>query len=263
MRIPAMCTALSLVITLSGLRVSAAAAEAAPAEPAAPALPAFADVMPDPSMDDLEYARSWAAIGIDRGLAKHPMDAAVLGPRRLRVDLAGSFGAYRIAVGLTEDGEWSGDLQDRKCPCDTEEMINAIAEMVAALAAELREGPPRPETRPETGTAPRSSGSSADRRPPLATLGKAGIGVAAGGLAIAGVGVGFLVRGRRLAGDATDESRVGRDFTVPGAIALAGGVALFATGLGLLGADRGKARRARASAWWSPGRGGVAFTGRF
>lgn len=262
MRIPAICTA--LVILLSGLRASASAAvEAGAREPAAPAVPEFADVRPDPSMDDLEYARSWAAIGIDRGLAKQPIDAAVLGPRRLRVDLAGSFGAYRIVVGLTQDGEWSGDLEDRKCACDTEEMINAIAEMVAAQAAGLRERSGGPETRPRTGAAARSPGSSADRRPPLATLGKAGIGVAAGGLAVVGLGVGFLFRGRHLAADATDESRGGRDFTVPGAIALAGGVALFATGLGLFGADRAKARRARASAWWSPAGGGVALTGRF
>jgi hypothetical protein len=258
MRIPAICIVISLAITTSGLVPSTVAA----AEPTAgvPALPAYADVRVDPGMDDVEYTRSWGAIGIGRGLAMAPIDAALLGARRLTVDLAGAFGGYRIVVGLAEGGEWTGDVQDRKCACDDEELINAIAEMVATLAKGLRDTARGAENRPVTDAPPRSSD---DRRAPLTEVGKAGIGVTVGGLAVAGLGVGFLIRGRQLNADATDEARVGRNFTLPGALALVGGVVLLGVGLALVGIDRAKARRTRVAAWWTPGRGGVALTGRF
>lgn len=252
-----------LALAPASSRAAAPGPSAAP-DAAAP-LPVFADVRVAPEMMDSEYARGWVTMGIHRGLAEHPVDPERLDDRRLTVDLQGNVAAYRISVGLTREGEWSGELQQRECACTDDEMIDMVAEMVSALADRLASGAsmdaPPPAGQPSTG--PRADAKPGRWR--LGTLGKAGVGATVLGAGLTGLGIAFLVVDRRPSGGAAADDRTGLDFTIPGAVSLGIGVVGLAAGVALLVIDKQRSRRrdrSNATKSWSP-RGGVTFGMRF
>jgi hypothetical protein len=259
------------LLALVSVATSQPALAAAPAKAAATEqeLPSFADVRVDPGVDDPEYARSWCAIGINRGIAKQPLEAQKLGARRLAVELSGSVGAYHLDVGLKEAGEWSGEVGRRDCRCSDAELMTAIAELVADAASRVNAEQSLESAASSAVTAPRVAPETkpVDRtkRAPLGRLGSAGVGLTVGGAGVAAMGVGFLAKGRDYSAATSDEREVGTDFTTPGIIALAAGVAVLAAGIGLVAVDRNRAKRSRASARgsWTPTFAGTSLIGRF
>lgn len=259
------------LLALAFVATSSPALAAAPAKAAAAEqeLPSFADVRLDPGVDDPEYARSWCAIGINRGIAKQPFGAGRLGARRLVVELSGSVGAYHLDVGLQASGKWSGAVDRRDCRCSDEELMTAIAELVAAAASRVNaeqsqdsaasSGVPAPRVAPESDPVDRT------KRAPLGRLGYAGVGLTVGGAGAAAMGVAFLVKGRDYSAATSDEREVGTDFSTPGIVALATGVAVLAAGITLLAVDRSRAKRSRATARdaWAPTFAGTSLAGRF
>lgn len=105
------------------------------------------------------------------------------------------------------------------------------------------------------------SGSKA----PLGTLGKAGIGLLAGGVVVAGVGAGLLSQGRKIdEQEAQPVYRTGRDYRVPGIVVLASGGTLAVAGAVMLVLDRtGARKRHDAMVRVLPGLNGMTIVGRF
>ena len=100
---------------------------------------------------------------------------------------------------------------------------------------------------------------------PLATMGKAGIGLLAGGVAVASVGAGLLAQGRKLdehPGQPSDLT--GRDFRPPGIAVLVSGGALAVAGAVMLGLDRRKAAKQKGPlVRVLPAPSGMTIVGRF
>lgn len=253
-------TGVSLALSLVAAAPHAAAAGPVEAAQAPP----FADVVVDDSMDDVELTRGWGGIGVRRGIARQSIDESKLGARRLTVELRGTFGDYHVVVGLRESGEWIGDAAVRACACTDEEMIEAVASMVAELAKDLEA---TAEVRPPApvATKPPVDDRSARPRPaPLSPLGGAGIGLTAGGAALLATGIGLMVRGRVADEPTVPENDVGTNAKSPGIGLTAAGATILLSGLVMLGVERSRARkRVRGGAAWGPGGVGVHLEGRF
>jgi len=262
---------LASLLAFASVATSGPARAAAPTETAATErkLPEFADVRVDPEVDDAEYARSWCAIAINRGIARRALDTEKLGSRRLAVELSGSIGAYHLEVGLTDAGNWSGEVLKRDCRCSDAELITAISDLVEGVVTRVDAEPVEDAAASNVTPAPRVQPGSdpvdRTRRAPLGRYGYAGIGLTIGGAGITAMGVAFLVKGQTHSSAVSAERDVGTDFTKPGIVALAGGVAVLATGIALLAVDRSRAKRRPESARssWAPTFTGAGFGGRF
>jgi hypothetical protein len=261
---------LACLLALASVATSRPALATAPAETAATErqLPKFADVRVDPGVDDAEYARSWCAIGINRGISGRAFDAEKLGSRRVAVELSGSVGAYHIDVGLTESGEWAGEVLKRDCRCSDAELITAISELVEGITTRVNaeaQGSTGSDSTPAARVPPESMPTDRTARAPLRRRGYAGLGLTLGGVGVAAMGVAFLVEGRVRSSATSDERDVGTNFTTPGIIAVVGGVAVLVAGITLLAVDRRQAKRRRTTSRgsWAPTFSAASFGGRF
>jgi hypothetical protein len=183
---------------------------------------------------------------------------------------------YGVTIQTRRPGEEARKLETFECECIDSGLTQAVLERLPAALAKLEEeavAEPGPGAGPGSGPAgvgeepveTDPSGEEAIDRPrrPLGAMGKAGIGLLAGG--VAGVVAGGIVfaQGRKpdqAPGSSWDAT--GRNFEPPGiALMVSGGVAL-ATGVALIVVDRRKAHR-NASARIMPAPGGLVLTGRF
>ncbi len=154
------------------------------------------------------------------------------------------FGAWRgEAVVAGTDGVSLCEL------CTEAELVEhvgaAIVRVVEQLPPQTQPPPPRPVDEPVAG---REQG-----RAPLGKLGKAGVGLLAGG-AVIGLAVGVPLLAVRPKTTSVEEERVERVGTKPIGIAMvAVGGALLVTGAVLLALDRSRARKSTRRAVLGPG----------
>lgn len=188
---------------------------------------------------------------------------------------------FRVVVAVHRPGHDAKTITkfDRYFFPDDEVGQAIIATLPDALA-ELRkplEEPPKGEiTEPEPlqehdepvdeqhGSGPGSNDDSRSKVP-LATLGKAGIGLLAGGVTVASVGAGLLAQGRKLdEQNAPQVVQTGRDYRVPGVVVLASGGTLAIAGAVMLAIDRSRAKkRQKSMVRVLPGPNGLVILGRF
>lgn len=188
---------------------------------------------------------------------------------------------FRVVIAVHRPGQDAKTItqfERRFFPDD--EVGQGIIETLPDAVAELRkpqEEPPKGETvepdSPREQDGPRdarqaSQPSNADdsrTKVPLATVGKAGIGLLAGGVAAASVGAGLLAQGRKLdEQNAPQVVQTGRDYRVPGAVVLASGGTLAIAGAVMLALDRSRAKkRQKSMVRVLPSLNGMVILGRF
>jgi hypothetical protein len=149
---------------------------------------------------------------------------------------------------------------------------NAVAELRKPQEEPSKDETAEPEPPPEDDThgadQPANAPSKVDdsrSKVPLATLGKAGIGLLAGGVAVASVGAGLLAQGRKLdEQNAQPLYEMGRDYRTPSIVVLVSGGTLAAAGVVMLVLDRSRAKkRQQAALQIVPGLTGINIVGRF
>lgn len=179
---------------------------------------------------------------------------------------------YGVKIEAARSGKPAELVESFECTCGDSDLTAAIIARFPAALEHIEEGDPavtepavEPDPRPAEPVVVAPPGDPADdtARKPLGRLGRAGIGVAAVGVAALVSGGVVYAQGRRPEQRLGQlEERDGRDFRPPGiALMVTGGTALV-TGVVLLVVDRSKARRS-ASALVLPAPGGLVLTGRF
>lgn len=188
---------------------------------------------------------------------------------------------YRVEIAIRRPGRDAETITrfERHFMNDTA-LSQGVADSLADAVAELRtpqDEPQRDQTaEPAPSDAPDEPGeieqgsnaSAADdsqRRVPLATLGKAGVGLLAGGVAVVGVGAGVLSQGKKFdEQDGQPLERPGRDYRPPGIAVLVSGGALLVAGAVMLGLDRRNAAKRKGSlVRVLPALNGMTIMGRF
>jgi hypothetical protein len=161
--------------------------------------------------------------------------------------------AYRVSI-PGEAWKTEGTCQ----LCTEGELVEAVEASLAEAASNL----PRPEAQQPV-PAPASSkppAAATSDRPPLGKLGKAGIGLLAGGALLTGVGIGLAAAPPRVDPDAPLEKTTTRP---PGYVLLGVGAATLIAGAVLLSLDRTQAKRAAVTPTLGPRTAGVVLSGRF
>lgn len=186
---------------------------------------------------------------------------------------------YRVEIAVRRPGQDAKTITrfERHYMHDTalsQGVADSLAEAVAELGkpqetrpqGEATEGAPTQAT-DEPGEPEQVDEASNDSPPraPLATMGKAGIGLLGGGVVVAGVGAGLLSQGQKLdEQDGQPLERTGRDYRPPGIAVLVSGGALIVAGAVMLGLDRKNApKRKEALVRVLPGLNGMTIVGRF
>lgn len=219
----------------------------------------------DSSLLDAEYIALWVRDDVQKVLDERGVDPKQT-ERRLVVRVTGTDQDRQLEVRVVEGGEAVGDaVPASSCGCITQsELMAAVRTRVEARLPDLvakpeTSGPPKGN---DGAAQPPPNGSSAGPRRPLRAMGKAGVALIAGGTAVLVTGAVFLGLGRSV----DDGIRTtGRDYGPPGIALTASGAALVAVGIGLLVADRVRARRTKTafSPSFAPGFAGMSFHGRF
>ena len=186
---------------------------------------------------------------------------------------------YRVEIAVRRPGQDAETVTrlERHFMHDTalsQGVADSLAEAVAELGKPPKESPQGEATEEdptdatgEPGDPEQTDEANDDPSPkaPLATMGKAGIGLLAGGVVVAGVGAGLLSQGRKLdEQDGQPLERTGRDYRPPGIAVLVSGGALIVAGAVMLGLDRkNAAKRKEALVRVLPGLNGMTIMGRF
>lgn len=188
---------------------------------------------------------------------------------------------YRIEVALRRPGQDAETITqfERHFMNDTA-LSQGVADSLADTVAELRKPqdepqqdqtaePAPPHERDDPGDIEQASNASdandSPRRVPLATLGKVGVGLLAGGVVVVGVGAGVLSQGKKFdEQDGQPLERPGRNYRPPGIAVLVSGGALLVAGAVMLGLDRrNAAKRKGALVRVLPALNGMTIMGRF
>lgn len=179
---------------------------------------------------------------------------------------------YDVRIEARRAGRSPQLFESFECECTNSELAAAVTARLPAALQLLEEREPEeaaPAVEPEP-TAPgehivegtEDPDRDAPRRP-LGTIGRAGIGVAAVGVAaLIGGGVVFVQGRKPDEPPGRAQARTGRDFEPPGIVSMVAGGAAVLTGAVLLIVDRRRVRRA-AQVVVLPSSGGVVVTGRF
>ncbi len=174
-------------------------------------------------------------------------------------EVTGEDPGYRYRVAILDEEGWS---TEGTCNLCTEgELVQAVEATLGEAASHLprhAEPAPAPTTTPPTPTTTKKT-SSADRVP-LGRMGKAGVGLVAGGATLLGIGIGLAVASPRVKDDAPLEKTTTRP---PGYALLGVGAAVVVTGAVLLSIDRTNARRTALAPTFGRGSAGVVFSSRF
>lgn len=191
---------------------------------------------------------------------------------RLSIGIGGEAYAYRVAIAVMRDGALTGPVDEPwVCECTHEELLTRISQAVVDLV-------PRLQGRDEP--APASAPSAEPAPPPplvvetapmpgrsLGRMGKLGVGILAGGVALLAPGIAFAIAGQRIDRASHSLEREGdrRDFAPAGSAVLGIAAAAVITGAVLLGVDRRRARSRRTSfaPLAAPRLGGISLTTRF
>jgi hypothetical protein len=173
---------------------------------------------------------------------------------------------YGVAVHTQRPGEAARLVEQFECECINSGLAKAIVERLPAALGQLEPpttGPGPAVTGPATGPVDEPA-----VRKPLGTMGKAGIGLLAAG--VAGTITGGIVFAQQRRYDEDDPEREvwsGRDFEPPGVALMVTGGVIAATGLVLLVVDRVQARNdeksGRGTARLTPSHRGMTLTLRF
>lgn len=162
----------------------------------------------------------------------------------IQVNISGSMYDYRARITTQRNERPVGDPVEWRCECDQDEFIERLRADIeyAAQGLELR-GSPMPTRqalpRSESNPTPSDASPKANRKKPIGSLGKAGTGLLAIGMAgIAAGGTMIWVRDSRELFQEDYEKEVYKDYLIPGVSTLAAGGGLLLTGFLMLVTDR-------------------------
>jgi hypothetical protein len=185
-------------------------------------------------------------------------------------ELAGADPGYQCEVWISRKGVVLGERRRVECTLCTESEIveraeAAVSELVAQLDTLVVEEPaaePEPEPEPTEAEPASSSPTDDGSRKRLGTLGKAGVGLLAVG--VAGAGVGAVLVALQPVVDQDDPLHE-TNYRPPGIVTLSAGAAVLVAGVVMLVVDRRRAR-SRTTALrptLGPSTAGLVWSGRF